>query len=88
MLQAGKARKALYFMGPGGPETNTTVIALGPPFPSESLATPPRSIGDAMAGTSIHQAVLLLYKCKKDPGARFLPGMGLRASLQFTNLVP
>ena len=65
-MLAGKFRKAIYMIGPAGPETNTTIIALGPPFPSADTASAPATFADAMAGET--NQVFFLRACLSDPG--------------------
>lgn len=67
---AGKVRKAIYKVGPSGPETNTTVLGFGPLFPSEDLAMPPSGWPSAMVGGP--NDVFFLRSCLPDPGLNCL----------------
>jgi hypothetical protein len=63
---SGKFRKAIFMVGPAGPETNTTIIGLGPPFPDADTASAPASFAAAMAGGT--NEVFFLRACLSDPG--------------------
>ena len=63
---AGKFRKAIFLIGPAGPETNTTIIGLGPPFPNADTASAPASFAAAMSGGT--NEVYFLRACLSDPG--------------------
>jgi hypothetical protein len=62
----GQFRKVIYKKGPKGPETNVTLLAMGPPFPSPDVATAPASFAAAMNGGS--NQVFVLRACLADPG--------------------